>query len=157
LKTKLTLNYYQQESRCNLILTSVKYERESGDPSSIWRQFFTTDITWLVIKNTKNAWSYPNHKRINKLDSESFFNSRKGTFGELTFFKSTFTWYQFYRNHKRTKKPDSESFFNSRKGTFGEFVFFKSTFTWCQFWGYISMFYWKWCYRVGMSASLSFL
>jgi hypothetical protein len=50
LKSKLTLNCYQQESCCNPTLKNVKYETESGDPSSIWRNIFTTDFTWLMIK-----------------------------------------------------------------------------------------------------------
>jgi hypothetical protein len=39
LKTKLTLNYYQQESRCNPILKNIKYDRESGDPLVFGKYF----------------------------------------------------------------------------------------------------------------------
>jgi hypothetical protein len=28
----------------NPILKNIKYDRESGDPSSIWEMFFTTDV-----------------------------------------------------------------------------------------------------------------
>jgi hypothetical protein len=51
LATKLTLNYYHKISLCNPILKNVKYERGSGDPSSIWRNIF--QYPWYFISDKK--------------------------------------------------------------------------------------------------------
>jgi hypothetical protein len=43
------------------------------------------------LKNTQNSLKLSESETNKKPDSESFFNSRKGTFGEFVFLKRTFT------------------------------------------------------------------
>jgi hypothetical protein len=47
-------------------------------------------LNWL-LKNTQNSLKLSQSETNKKPDYESFFNSRKGTFGEFVFLKSTFT------------------------------------------------------------------
>jgi hypothetical protein len=107
LKSKLTLNCYQQESCCNPTLKNVKYETESGDPSSIWRNIFTTDFTWLVIKKYSkfleiipktNKWKnrIPNHSPIPAKVLLGNLCSSKVPLRDMRF-RSMFNWKWCYR------------------------------------------------------------